>query len=197
VRVDAGTCWLDFGCGNGGLVRYCRQRFGCHAVGFEPWGLAKAATRHGIPLVAESDLDRLSGGCDIVSAIEVLEHTDDPVGTLQRIRQLLRPDGLLFCTTGNARPFRNRLAAWRYVIPEIHISFFEPETLRHALLTAGFEPEFRGRLPGFTDIMRFKILKDLRIRRRGRLEQLAPWRAAARLAESRVRLFEHPLGWAR
>ncbi len=197
ASVGAETCWLDFGCGNGGLVRYCRNRFGCRVIGFEQGAIVEAAARYGVPIVTQAELDRLAGSCDVVTAIEVLEHAEDPIGTLRQIRRLLRPGGLFFYTTGNAAPYRSRLTKWRYVTPEIHISYFEPEALRLALTAAGFQPEFRGWLPGFTDIMRFKILKYLRQRRRSWMEYAAPWPLLARLAELQVKLFEHPVAFAR
>ena len=75
-----------------------------------------------------------------MTAIEVLEHTLEPLAELRRIRKLLRPGGLLFLTTGNAAPFASDLLRWSYIIPEIHISFFEPSTLEYALHAAGFRP---------------------------------------------------------
>src|SRR5262249_15008950 len=100
-----------------------------------------------------------------------------------------------FCTTGNAQPFRGRLLGWRYVIPEVHVSFFEPETLAYALRLAGFRPQFQEFLPGFVDIIRFKILKNLRVRRASRWEQLLPCGALPRLADLRLQISAHPIGW--
>jgi hypothetical protein len=51
-------------------------------------------------------------------------------------------------------------------------------------------------LGGFDQIIKFKVLKNLRIKRRNLLTDLVPARPLAALAERRVRLGEHPLGWA-
>ena len=197
LSVEKATEWLDFGCGNGGLVRYCREKAGCHIVGFEQGAITKAAREHGIPLLPEDQLDSFRGAFDVVTAIEVLEHVPDPLLTLRQIRGLLKPGGLFFYTTGNAKPYRGRLAEWRYVTPEIHISFFEPATLRLALTEAGFDPANSGYLPGYTDIVRFKILKNLDFRRRSALERIAPWPILSRAAARKLQLFAHPIGWAR
>jgi SAM-dependent methyltransferase len=196
THVEASTSWLDFGCGNGGLVRYCRNQHICEAVGFEEGAIRDEAAYHGIPILHRGDLKNRSGAFDVVTAIEVLEHIEDPLPTLRQIRSLLKPGGLLFLTTGNAQPHRAKLLDWPYVIPEIHVSFYEPETLRQALLRTGFWPEFRGYLPGFTDVIRFKILKNLRVRRLAAWQDLLPWPVIARLADARYHITSLPIAWA-
>jgi SAM-dependent methyltransferase len=191
-----GKRWLDYGCGNGGLVRYCDRELGCDVVGFEEGWIRGEDSRRGIPVVGADDLDPMSGTFDVVTMIEVIEHIPDPVATLRRVRSLLRPGGLLFLTTGNAAPFRRNLARWRYVVPEVHVSFFEPATLALALTRAGFRPEFPGHVPGFTDIIRFKVLKNLRVRNQSRLEGSVPWAAVSRMVDRRFGVTAHPVGWA-
>jgi 2-polyprenyl-3-methyl-5-hydroxy-6-metoxy-1,4-benzoquinol methylase len=191
----AGVRWMDFGAGNGGLVRYVRDHSSAGAVGFEEGSIAARARALGIPV--DSALNHHpAGSFDVVTAIEVLEHTLDPVAELRRMRGLLRPGGLLLLTTGNAAPFAQRLAQWRYVIPEIHISFFEPETLARAMRAADLEP---GPLPtrsGFDEVLKFKVLKNLRFRRRSILTDAIPAAPLARAADLRTRLRAHPIARA-
>jgi SAM-dependent methyltransferase len=194
--LGAETQWLDFGCGNGGLVRYVRANSPCAIVGFEEGWIRDQAVAMGIPIIDRGQLDACVQTFDIVTAIEVLEHVVDPLAALRSIHRMLKPGGLFFFTTGNAQPFRSRLLSWQYVIPEIHVSFFEPETLRHALVLAGFRPEFKGFLPGFTDIIRFKVLKNLHLRRASIVEQMLPWSVLTRLIDFRRKITAHPIGWA-
>ena len=196
VPVTARTRWLDFGCGNGGLVRYCREQAGCDIVGFDEGWIRDRAAARGIPYLTETEVDAAAGTFDVVTAVEVIEHVTDPLSFLRRVRTLLKPEGLFFLTTGNAEVFRDRLLQWSYTLPEIHVSYFEPRTLDLAMAAAGFRPERRGYIPGFTDIIRFKVLKNLRVTRRNLLERSLPWGAIARLAESRRRVSAHPIGWA-
>jgi len=72
-----------------------------------------------------------------LSTDEVVEHLADPVAELKRIHSLLRPGGLFFLTTGNAAMQRRRFLKWPYIVPEIHVSYFEPRTLARALERAG------------------------------------------------------------
>ena len=147
-------------------------------------------------MVDTAQLNALRGRFNVITAIEVLEHLVDPLAELRRIRSLLADGGLFFYTTGNAAPYRNRLNRWRYVIPEIHVSFFEPRTLELALRKSGFAADFRGFVPGFEDVIRFKILKNLGRKRRSPLESLVPWNLLSRAVDRRFRITAHPIGWA-
>jgi SAM-dependent methyltransferase len=188
--------WLDYGCGNGCLVRDLRERRTAEAFGFDEGSIVTEARDAGIPLLTAGELEQMGASFDVVTAIEVIEHTVDPVAELRRMRQLLRPGGLLFLTTGNSQPYANRLTRWRYILPEIHISLFEPRTLEHAFTRAGFRPERRRLGPGFDQILKFKVLKNLHVRRRSPLTDMLPPGLIAPAAERIARLSEHPVGWA-
>jgi SAM-dependent methyltransferase len=192
-----GVRWLDFGCGNGGLVRYLGQHTDVDATGFEEGSIAERARGLGVPVLNALELERVNAPFHVVTAIEVLEHTVDPVAELSRIRSLLAPGGLLLLTTGNAAPFAARLTEWSYVVPEIHISFFEPPTLGRAMELAGLTPAPLPGWHGFDEIIKFKVLKNLRFRRRNAATDLIPARPLARAADRRVRLSQMPIGWAR
>jgi SAM-dependent methyltransferase len=186
-----------WGGGRGGGGRPGRAPPGPHARGFEEGSIAEQARQLGLPVLGAAELDGLQDGFDVITAIEVIEHTLDPLAELRRIRALLRPGGLLFLTTGNAAPFGDRLTEWSYVVPEIHISFFEPRTLERALDASGFAPAPAPGWHGFDQVIKFKVLKNLGVRRRSRLTDLVPARPLAMAADRRVRLSQIPIGWAR
>jgi SAM-dependent methyltransferase len=192
----AGVRWLDYGCGLGGLVRYGRER-GVDISGFDEGYAAERMTQERIPALSPEELDAAAGSFDVVTAIEVLEHLSDPVPTLRRIAGLLRPGGVFFLTTGNAEPFRGRLTKWAYVNPDVHIGYFEPGTLEVAFRGAGLDPSSPGYVPGFTDLIRYKVLKQLKLSRRRVIEHLVPWPIAARVVDHRYRVSAHPVAWKR
>jgi len=196
VQVQPTTRWLDFGCGNGGLVRYVREHANCQIVGFDQGWIRDTAAAAGIPYLDKAELDAHRESFDIVTGIEVLEHIIDPLEALRQVRSLLKTGGLFFFTTGNAQPYRQRLLSWPYLLPDIHVSFFEPQTMARALRRTGFEPEFRGFSAGFSDIIRFKVLKDLRLRRRSIFERMLPWPLLARVVDASRAVTAHPIGWA-
>ncbi len=195
VSIGPETRWLDFGCGNGGLVRYVKEHAPCDIVGFDEGHIVARSRAAGVPLISREQLEKLSGSFDVITAVEVLEHTVDPVETVGLIRRLLKPGGLFFLTTGNARPFRGRLPKWSYVVPEIHISFFEPETLARVMKKVGLNPEFTGWRPGFEKIILFKVLKSLGIHRRSGWERLLPATILSRCVDAYFGVSKHPVAW--
>ncbi len=186
--------WLDYGCGNGGLVRHLAGK-GIEALGCEDGWIARRAQAQGIPIVPTDRIGE-EGTFDVVTAIEVIEHVPQPIPWLERLRKLLRAGGLLFLTTGNSDPFRRRLDRWGYVAPEIHVSYFNPHSLAEALRRAGFEVSFPGYRRGWQGVLRSRILKNLRVQRRCFWEQLLPWPLLARAADLRYGLSKMPVGWA-
>jgi SAM-dependent methyltransferase len=197
VPVNASTQWLDFGCGMGGLVSYLRA-LGFHgARGFEHGWCIERLRAGNVPIITSDELEKNAGVFDVITAIEVIEHTVDPVAELRQLRALLKPGGLLFLTTGNARPHRQHLERWGYIVPEVHVSFFEPSTLALAMRSAGFEPAFPGFGPGWTDIIRFKILKNLRRRSTSLLEAAVPWAPVTRIIDRRMGISCHPVAWVK
>jgi SAM-dependent methyltransferase len=187
--------WLDYGCGNGGLVRYVRERSLCGIVGFEEGWIVAKARAAGIPILDSGELAPLAGTFDIVTAVEVLEHIENPVAAMRRIRSLLKPGGLFFFTTGNVEPIRH-VPSWGYCMPEVHISFFSPPSAARALTDAGFRVAWHGFLPGYDDIIRYKALKTLGFKTTAWWQSCLAWPLLARLVNARLRITAHPVGWA-
>jgi SAM-dependent methyltransferase len=186
--------WLDFGCGYGTFVRYLGAH-GIDAVGTDEGHAAARAAASGICVLDQAALDAIgpTGRFQVITAIEVLEHVLDPVAVLRRIAALLVPGGLLFVTTGNAARHA-ALDRWSYVVPDIHISYYEPRTLARAYEQAGLVPVEVGYGAGSTDILRFRILKGLRQRAPRRWHRYVPWAPVGRVVDRRVGLTAQPAG---
>jgi SAM-dependent methyltransferase len=196
TMTDVGpeTSWLDLGCGLGGLVRHLRRQGITGAVGSEDGYARTRALDFGIPCLTSAELGALEGTFDVVTSIEVIEHVPDPVPFLETVTRLLRPGGLFFFTTGNAHPQRQRLLTWPYVIPEIHVSFFEPTTIERAFARVGLQTEHYGFVSGFEQIIRYKTVKNLPARVRGPADRLVPWRLMAPLIDRRYGVSRFPVG---
>ena len=194
--LDDSMRWLDYGCGTGGLVSYLKENTAVDGVGFEEGWSVPRLRELKVPVLDRDEMEAQAGSFDVVSAIEVIEHVPDPVPELKRMARLLRPGSLLFLTTGNSAPHAKDMLNWPYLIPEIHVSLFEPRTLAIALERAGLVPEFPGFGPGWTDIVRFKALKNLHRTKSSQFERVVPWSLVSRALDRKYALSAHPIGHA-
>jgi len=187
------TRWLDYGCGNGGLVRWVRERTPAQSYGFEEGWIADAARAHGIPMLTDAQLEAAEP-FDVITAIEVLEHVVDPKPFVERIARLLAPGGTFFYTTGNAARHAANLTAWGYVVPEIHVSFYEPRTMARLLSDAGLIVRPLPWSRAFAEIVTFKVLKNLGRRAYSPLLAALPWNLPARAADAFAGVSAFPAG---
>lgn len=104
---------LDIGTGAGNLWAYVPASVEGYALDISATGAAKAAARFPGLTVSVSVGEFLpypDGFFDMVIAADTLEHTFSPARTLQEIRRVLRPDGVL----GASFPIPNSLRKWGY-----------------------------------------------------------------------------------
>lgn len=199
IPIRAETQWLDYGCGRGGLLKYVRGHSPCRPVGFDDSWFGAHGLKNGAPILSRADLKPFKGAFDVVTCIDVLQECRDPLTVLKDIRSFLKPGGLFFYTADNAAPFRKNFVKWSEVVPETTLSYFEPQTMQRALHTAGFRANFRGALPGLSDIIRFKLTRDRSYRTLpvpAFPENYVPWKAVSWLADKRYKYSAFPIGWA-
>jgi 2-polyprenyl-3-methyl-5-hydroxy-6-metoxy-1,4-benzoquinol methylase len=90
---------LDIGCGTGDFLATCRDD-GWKVYGVEPnESAALSAKQKGIQTI--ETLDKVSGSFQLITLWHVLEHIPDLNETLQKIRALLSPDGVLLIAVPN------------------------------------------------------------------------------------------------
>jgi SAM-dependent methyltransferase len=130
---------LDVGAGGGELV-FVLRHFGFDARGIEPEEAyaEHARTRLGLPIATgfAQDLDFHPGSFDAITLFHVLEHVEDPVGFLARLRGWLSERGRLVAEVPNVE---SRVIAPGQRFHYAHLYNFNPRTL-----------EWTGRLAGFT-----------------------------------------------
>lgn len=90
--------------------------------------------------ITDPIFDERAGSYDVITAMEVVEHSYDPMAFFKRVYLLLKPRGVFVYSTGNFQETRFKRASWVYFseIP-YHVYFFTPVTVRTYLQSAGFD----------------------------------------------------------
>lgn len=135
--------WLDVGCSDGRFVEVAGKRgMTCEGIDLSDT-VVQVGKKRGLRL-AQSDLEswRPPQPYDTITCFDVLEHVLDPVGFLGSARRLLDPSGTLVLTVPNLASVSRRLMGpdWYMYIPEEHLHYFFPSTLRKLLVRTGFLP---------------------------------------------------------
>jgi SAM-dependent methyltransferase len=164
---------LELGCGRGELLRGAVNR-GWSARGVEMTDdFIRVARSHGVE-IEQSPIEQcksLDETYDVVMLAAILEHLYDPMETLNRIKNAVRPGGLLFIDVPNEASLSMRIGNlymrargrdWAInlspTFPPFHVVGFSPASLRLALAKVGFEvyrlevPKWRNDLPPSTTV---------------------------------------------
>lgn len=129
---------VDFGAGDAHVSRSFKQELGSRARIYcieHEEQCARVYTRHG--LLHIEHLAALPERADLLYAIEVIEHVDEPIAQLRAMRVALKDEGLLFLTTPPGHRCESKTTAYGNAT---HLHFFTPLSLNLALGQAGFEP---------------------------------------------------------
>ncbi len=147
---------LDIGCG-GGLLSEPMARLGATVVGADaaPRNIPVAqvhAEQSGLTIdyrnTTAEDLAASGERFDVVLNMEVVEHVADPLGYLTACQQLLKPGGLMLCSTLNRNPKSFMMAIvgaeWvmRWLPKGTHdwAKFITPDELYELIRKAGLDP---------------------------------------------------------
>lgn len=156
AKPFAGLRILDIGCG-GGLLSEPMARLGATVVGADaaPRNIPVAqvhATAQGLTIdyrhTTAEDLAAAGEQFDVVLNMEVVEHVPDPQAYLDACHNLLKPQGIMVCSTlnRNAKSFMMAIigAEWvmRWLPKGTHdwAKFITPEELFSLITKAGLDP---------------------------------------------------------
>ena len=152
----AGLRLLDIGCG-GGLLSEPMARLGATVVGADaaPRNIPVArlhAEQAGLDIdyrhTTAEDLAAAGEQFDVVLNMEVVEHVSDPLVYLTACQQLLKPGGLMICSTLNRNPKSYMMAiigaehVMRWLPKGTHdwAKFITPDELYDLIGQAGLDP---------------------------------------------------------
>lgn len=159
VCILAGARWLDVGTGTGKFVKYLRTR-SIEAYGLEP---SRALFHHFLQdesYFANQDIEGFlsngqNGQFDVVTALDVIEHVQEPDRFIASLAMLLRPGGYWVVSTPDVSSLFARLTGRRWHhYNKYHLSYFSPQTLsrlavKHGLRVAAVAHRGRLRSAGY------------------------------------------------
>jgi 2-polyprenyl-3-methyl-5-hydroxy-6-metoxy-1,4-benzoquinol methylase len=130
---------LEVGCAHGSFVALMQQAgYQTSGVEMSPWvvDFGKKTFDIKVELGPIEDLTMPAGELDAIVLMDVLEHLPDPLKTLARCLELLKPDGLLLIQTPQFRPDRSfeQMVASKdrfleMLIPDEHIYLFSTRSV--------------------------------------------------------------------
>jgi 2-polyprenyl-3-methyl-5-hydroxy-6-metoxy-1,4-benzoquinol methylase len=132
---------FDVGCGFGYFLEVA-ELAGWTVSGSDVSPAAVRAAGARMNSVVCAPMEALTGSYDVVTAWDVLEHVQDPLVGLRRVRDALNPGGVLALTTPDTDSWDARLLGGRWYgytkIPE-HLFYFNRRSIRQLLELAGLE----------------------------------------------------------
>lgn len=141
---------LEVGCASGYWGTLLRNQ-GHHVVGIEPDMDAASHAREVLDEVFCGYLDAYLTNhpdvrFDVISFVDVLEHTSDPVAILKACHEHLNPDGLIIASIPNVTHLAVRAmllaGAWDYartgIMDDSHLRFFSRRSVLALFSAAGF-----------------------------------------------------------
>lgn len=134
---------LDHGCGTGEFLAYCKNQ-GWDTIGLEPGDDARnqAIANYGLNVIKETDINSLEEKrFDAITLWHVLEHVYPLNERIQKLKSLLKDDGVLIVAvpnhnTAEEKKYREFWAA--YDVPR-HIWHFDQTSMKALMKNNGLE----------------------------------------------------------
>lgn len=146
-RPDIGSV-LDVGCFDGRLLEFLGPKYRKLGIEIHPAAAAEATGR-GVTVIGSDfgQLHRCSPAADAAIALDVIEHSENPLDFLEGMRNAVRPGGMLLVGSGNSLAPSWRLMGSRYWYCSIaeHISFTSLPWYAFAGRKLGLEIEHAAR----------------------------------------------------
>jgi len=135
---------LDIGCASGYLLARARE-VGYEVRGIEvsEWAVQQGRERLGLDIRQSTieSADFAPASFDVITMLHVVEHLEEPVNNLIKVREWLKPDGVLIVACPNTNSFDAAKygAEWTGWSIPYHIWHFTPKSLGIILNRARYE----------------------------------------------------------
>jgi 2-polyprenyl-3-methyl-5-hydroxy-6-metoxy-1,4-benzoquinol methylase len=163
---------LDVGCALGYMMMEASVA-GWETAGVEtsPFAARYAAEHTGRPVHAGTLEEAAfpAHSFDVVTLMDVIEHTSEPLELASEIYRVLRPRGVLFIITPNFGSIFVRLYGRKAygIWPDQHVVYFQPSTISKLVLKAGFRKALGGSKDFYSE-----NLRRLLPRKKGEMAQI-------------------------
>ncbi|MCX6816331.1 MAG: class I SAM-dependent methyltransferase [Candidatus Beckwithbacteria bacterium] len=144
--VPHGSKVLELGCATGFMGNYLTKKLHCRVIGVDINPAVKADITGDLAKTSVWQEIKPHRPFDVVFASAILEHLPDPETTLQLIKSVLKPKGILIITLPNVAHWRQRLKLlrghWDYedygLLDQTHLRFFNYFSGQRLITAAGF-----------------------------------------------------------
>jgi 2-polyprenyl-3-methyl-5-hydroxy-6-metoxy-1,4-benzoquinol methylase len=136
---------LDVGCATGFLLDQARkQGWEVYGVELSAWAVDYAKNKLQLPNITQgslADANYPANFFDVVVLKDVIEHLTDPKETLEQIRYVLKPAGIMCCNTPDIDSLASKIlgAKW-WGIKQSHLFYFDKNSLSALFKATGFVP---------------------------------------------------------
>ena len=154
---------LDIGTAGGAFLDAAKA-FGYDAWGMEPSAyLVAQGKKRGLQIeqgtIEKNQFEKNS--FDMICLWDVIEHLTDPKGSLEIIRDLLKPDGVLLINYPDIDTWQARLFGKRFWwIISVHLAHFSPKTITKICSLTGYEVV---RFKPYFQTLEFGYLADMAV----------------------------------
>lgn len=144
-KLNISTLILDVGCGTGNFASYLSESYNCRVTCIDKDPLALSVINNDFPKIKTIEIDfkqvKIESKFDVITMWGYIEHEYDPVETLNKAHELLKPNGLIIIDAPNinSKLALKSLEHWPYLHSPYHMSHFEPKTIKWLINLTGFE----------------------------------------------------------
>jgi len=147
LKMGRGNALLDMGCSSGAFLQTLRDGpWKLHGLEISPEEARRAEENSGAEVFVGTALDApfAPGSFDVITACHFLEHAHQLKEVVARMREWLRPGGILYIQIPNIEGFEAHIfkSYWYGLELPRHLWHFSPASLRELFLPAGFEEVF-------------------------------------------------------
>ena len=142
--LNENTVLLDIGCGNGKFLYETKKLTNTQVCGLDisKTAVETAKEKFGLDIfygtIAESPYT--DNSFDLITAWQYLEHVQHPLEILQKVHQLLKPNGIFMMSTPNFNSINAKIfkSKWYSLDCPRHLYIYTPKTIHKLMEKAGF-----------------------------------------------------------